>query len=133
MWDYAGATALFTSTDNTTRSLSSDIDVEFVSSADDVLQVKAIVNVTSDINGKTLKCRNTLIEVVGSTISRNVGFNTQSNCINLGLTTPLHYASFVFKPLNYCIPGNFCEFHVSWLRHKILFRERVAMPLFLSP
>ena len=74
-----------TSTDNT-RLFNPDIEVEFVSSVDSMLQVMAIVNVTSDINGKILKCRNTAFEVVGSTVSRSSIFNTQSNCTNVGLT-----------------------------------------------
>lgn len=99
VWEYDGASnALFTSTDNTTRSLSSDIDVEFVSNAGGVLQVMAIVNVTSDINGKTLQCRNTALDT-SNTESRNIIFNAQSNCMNVGLTTPLHYASVVLKPM----------------------------------
>lgn len=85
VWEYDGASnAAFTSTDNTTRSLSPDIDVEFISSASGVLLVKAIVNITSDINGKTLQCRNTAFDT-SSTISHSIIFHTQGN---VGLTTP---------------------------------------------
>lgn len=88
VWEYDfGVDALFSSSDNNTGPLTSDIDVQLVSRAGG-LQVRAIVNVTSDINGKTLRCRNTPGDT-GSTISRDIIFNVQSNCTNNSLTTPL--------------------------------------------
>ena len=89
VWEYdSDADALFSSSDNNTGLLTSDIYVELVSRAGGVLRVRAIVNVTSDINGKTLWCRNTPGNV-GSTISRDIIFNVQSNCTNNSLATPL--------------------------------------------
>lgn len=102
VWEYDGASnALFTSTATTTRSLTSYINVEFVSSTSGVLQIKAIVNVTNDINNKTLQCRNTAFDT-SNTESLDIIFNTQSNCTNAGLTTPSHYASVVLKVYLHC-------------------------------
>ena len=88
VWGYGNDIALFTSTDDNTGPLTSDIYVQLVSRAGGVIQVRAIVNATSNINGKTLQCRNTPGSGNG-TISRVIIFNVQSNCTNNSLTTPL--------------------------------------------
>ena len=96
MWEYDfGVDALFSSSDNNTGPLTSDIYVELVSRAGGVIQVRAIVNATSNINGKTLRCRNTPGSV-DSTISRDIIFNVQSNCTNNSLTTPLCHLNVLF-------------------------------------
>ena len=89
MWGYGNGIALFTSTDDDTGLLTSDIYVQLVSRAGGVIQVRAIVNATSNINGKTLQCRN-------STISRDIIFNIQSNCTNNSLATPLCHLNALF-------------------------------------
>ena len=80
VWGYPGISAVvFTSTFNTTRQLGRHIEVEFVSSNDTVIQSRAKVNVTSDIHGKALHCRNDT--TIPGSVRKNVTFNVQGNCL----------------------------------------------------
>ena len=102
VWSYGNDIALFTSNDDNTGPLTSDIYVQLVSRTGGVIQVKAIVNATSNINGKTLKCRNTPGSG-NSTISRDIIFNVQSNCTNNSLATPLCPLNALFTLCTYTL------------------------------
>lgn len=77
VWGYPGVLGTtFTSTDNETRRIGDDIEVEAVSTIGDVLSVRATVNVTQDINGNTLQCRDSFGASGSNT--RDITFNVQS-------------------------------------------------------